>query len=173
MLFRSEETNLKLTVKEDAILTLTKIFYRNLARQVNSGKASIQDVYYLMRLWEADIDRHFSNDTVGYMMFFHNFYDTYIDLQNEFLSIIAQENGLNFDDLKNDFESYSMNTSSKTPNCDLKFLSAERKNYIIKDFCDSFYKKGYPSIQSCQNQTKDLCEKYSLEDVEVNKVIAG
>lgn len=168
-----EETNLKLTVKEDAILTLTKIFYRNLARQVNSGKASIQDVYYLMRLWEADIDRHFSNDTVGYMMFFHNFYDTYVDLQNEFLSIIAQENGLNFDDLKNDFESYSMNTSSKTPNCDLKFLSAERKNYITKDYCNSFYKKGYPSIQSCQNQTKDLCEKYSLEDVEVNKVIAG
>lgn len=168
-----EETNLKLTVKEDAMLTLTKIFYRNLARQVNSGKASIQDVYYLMRLWEADIDRHFSNDTVGYMMFFHNFYDTYIDLQNEFLNIIAKENDLSFDDLKNNFESYSMNTSSKTPNCDLKFLSAERKNYIIKDFCDSFYKKGYPSIQSCQNQTKDLCEKYSLDDVEVNKVIAG
>ena len=168
-----EETNLKLTVKEDAMLTLTKIFYRNLARQVNSGNASIQDVYYLMRLWEADIDRHFSNDMVGYMMFFHNFYDTYIDLQNEFLNIIAKENGLNFDDLKNDFESYLMNTSSKTPNCDLKFLSAERKNYIIKDFCDSFYKKGYPSIQSCQNQTKDLCEKYSLDDVEVNKVIAG
>lgn len=168
-----EETNLKLTVKEDAILTLTKIFYRNLARQVNSGNASIQDVYYLMRLWETDIDRHFSNDTVGYMMFFHNFYDTYIDLQNEFLNIIAKENDLNFDDLKNDFESYSMNTSSKSPNCDLKFLSAERKNYITKDYCNSFYKKGYPSIQSCQNQTKDLCEKYSLEDVEVNKVIAG
>lgn len=168
-----EETNLKLTVKEDAILTLTKIFYRNLARQVNSGNASIQDVYYLMRLWEADIDRHFSNDTVGYMMFFHNFYDTYIDLQNEFLNIIAKENDLNFDDLKNDFESYSMNTSSKSPNCDLKFLSAERKNYITKDYCNSFYKKGYPSIQSCKNQTKDLCEKYSLDDVEVNKVIAG
>lgn len=168
-----EETNLKLTVKEDALLILTKVFYRNLARQVNSGKASIQDVYYLMRLWEADIDRHFSNNTVGYMMFFHNFYDIYIDLQNEFLNIIADENSLSFDDLKNNFESYSMNTSSKSPNCDLKFLSAERKNYITKDFCDSFYKKGYPSIRSCQNQTKDLCEKYSLDDVEVNKVLAG
>ena len=168
-----EETNLKLTVKEDAMLTLTKIFYRNLARLVNSGDASIQDVYYLMRLWEADLDRHFSNNTVGYMMFFHDFYDTYIDLQNEFLNIIADENNLSFDDLKNDFESYSMNTSSKTPNCDLKFLSAERKNYITKDYCDSFYKKGYPSIQFCQNQIKDLCEKYSLEDVEVNKVLVG
>lgn len=168
-----DETNLRLTVKEDAMLTLTKIFYKNLARQVNSGEASIQDVYYLMRLWEADINRHFSNDTVGYMMFFHDFYDTYIDLQNEFLNIIADENSLSFDDLKNNFESYSMNTSSKTPNCDLKFLSAEGKNYITKDYCDSFYKKGYPSIQSCQNQTKDLCEKYSLDDAKVNKVLAG
>ncbi len=157
-----DETNLRLTVKEDAMLTLTKIFYKKLARQVNSGEASIQDVYYLMRLWEADINRHFSNDTVGYMMFFHDFYDTYIDLQNEFLNIIADENSLSFDDLKNNFESYSMNTSSKTPNCDLKFLSAEGKNYITKDYCDSFYKKGYPSIQSCQNQTKDLSENILL-----------
>lgn len=168
-----EETNLKLTVKEDAMLTLTKIFYRNLARQVNLGNTSLQDVYYLMRLWEADIDRHFSNNTVGYMMFYHDFYDTYIDLQNEFLKLIAEENKLNFDDIKNTFASYSMNTATKNPNCDLNFLSDKRKTYITKDYCNSFYKKGYPSIQSCQNQTKELCEKYSLEDIEVNKVLVG
>jgi archaellum component FlaF (FlaF/FlaG flagellin family) len=167
-----EETFLCLTLKEDALFTMTKIFYRNLAQQVNTGNATLQDVYYLMRVWEADLDRHFSNNTIGYMEFFHNFYDTYVSLQDEFLQLIAQENGLNFDTVVDDFENYSMNTKTKSPNCDLVFLNSDSKNYITTTFVDSFYKKGYPSIRSCQKQTVELDKKYPIEDMIVNKVLA-
>jgi hypothetical protein len=167
-----EETFLCLTLKEDALLTMTKIFYRNLAQQVNTGNATLQDVYYLMRVWEADLDRHFSNYTVGYMEFFHNFYDTYVSLQDEFLQLLAQENGLDFDAVVDDFENYSMNTKTKSPSCDLAFLNSDSKNYITTTFVDSFYKKGYPSIRSCQKQTAELDKKYPIEDMIVNKVLA-
>ncbi len=172
----SDETNgeqsvLRLTLKEDALMTLTKLFYRNLARQINKGSATLQDAYYLMRLYEADLDSHFSNNTIGYMEFFHDFYDTYVDLQNEFFAVIAEENNLSADDLVNKFDNYSMNAVSKSPNCDLKFLSSDAKNYYMVEYIDRYYMKGYPSMRSCQKQTAELNEKYPFDKSKINQIL--
>ncbi len=166
-----EQSVLNLTLKEDALMTLTKLFYRNLARQINKGDATLQDVYYLMRLYEADLCNHFSNNTVGYMEFFSGFYDTYVDLQNEFLDVIADENNLSADKLASDFENYSMNTTSKSPNCDLKFLNSYAKKYYMTEYIDRYYKKGYPSMRSCQQQAKKLNEKYPFDKNKINKIL--
>ncbi len=166
-----EQTALRLRVKEDAMLTMTQLFYRNLARQVHTGKAALQDVYYLMRVWEADLSRHFSNNTVGYMMFFHQFYDSYLILQDVFFSLLANENHLDKAELQKKFANYSMRAATKSPNCDLAFLGAEKKDYVLNDYVPGFYKKGYPSMQSCKTQTDALITQYSLEDIEVNKVL--
>lgn len=172
----SDETNgeqsvLRLTLKEDALMTLTKLFYRNLARQINKRNVTLQDAYYLMRLYEADLDNHFSNNTVGYMEFFHDFYDTYVDLQNEFFAVIAEENNLSADDLANGFDNYSMNAVSKSPNCDLKFLSSDAKNYYTVEYIDRYYMKGYPSMRSCQKQTAELNKKYPFDKSKINQIL--
>lgn len=172
----SDETNgeqsvLRLTLKEDALMTLTKLFYRNLARQINKRNVTLQDAYYLMRLYEADLDNHFSNNTVGYMEFFHDFYDTYVDLQNEFFAVIAEENNLSADDLANGFDNYSMNAVSKSPNCDLKFLSSDAKNYYTVEYIDRYYMKGYPSMRSCQKQMAELNKKYPFDKNEINQIL--
>jgi hypothetical protein len=124
-----------------------------------------------MRVFEADLDRHFSNSTVGYMEFYHNFYDTYVDLQEEFLQSISKENNLNLDTVINDFENYSMNSKTKSPNCDLAFLNSDSKDYITTTFVDSFYKKGYPSIRSCKKQATDLDKKYSVDYMIENRML--
>lgn len=172
----SDETNgeqsvLRLTLKEDALMTLTKLFYRNLARQINKRNVTLQDAYYLMRLYEADLDNHFSNNTVGYMEFFHDFYDTYVDLQNEFFAVIAEENNLSADDLANGFDNYSMNAVSKSPNCDLKFLSSDAKNYYTVEYIDRYYMKGYPSMRSCQKQTAEFNKKYPFDKSKINQIL--
>lgn len=166
-----EQSVLRLTLKEDALMTLTKLFYRNIARQINKGGVTLQDAYYLMRLYESDLDNHFSNNTVGYMEFFHDFYDTYVDLQNEFFAVIAEENNLSADDLANEFDNYSMNAVSKSPNCDLKFLSSDAKNYYMVEYIDRYYMKGYPSMRSCQKQTAELNEKYPFDKDKINKIL--
>ncbi len=166
-----EQSVLRLTLKEDALMTLTKLFYRNLARQVNKGDATLQDVCYLMRLYEADLDIHFSNNTVGYMEFFHNFYDTYVGLQDEFFKLIADENNLSADVLTEDFENYSMKAVTKSPNCDLKFLNSDAKEYYTVEYIDRYYMKGYPSMRSCQKQAKELNEKYPLDKDKINIII--
>lgn len=81
--------------------------------------------------------------------------------------MIADENDMDFEKLQSDFSEYSTNAVDKSPNCDLKFLSNERIEYIENYYVDSYYKKGLPGIKECQEQTKDLCEKYSLDDLVV------
>lgn len=166
-----EKTHLRLTVKEDSLLTLTKIFYRNLARQINHGNATLQDAYFLMRAMEADLDRHFSNFSVGYMLFFHNFYDKYVEIQDEFFRLIALENNISTEELIDGFENYSMNTTSKSPNCDLEFLSREKRNYISDKFINSFYKKGFPSMRNCQSQVDELTKTISIDEMIEKKLL--
>lgn len=166
-----EKTYLRLTVKEDSLLTLTKIFYRNLARQINQGNATLQDAYFLMRVMEADLDRHFSNYDVGYMLFFHNFYDSYVEIQDEFFRLMASENNLSIEELIDGFENYSMNTTSKSPNYDLNFLSKAKKDYIADEFVNSFYKKGFPSMRNCQSQVEDLSKTISIEEMVENRLL--
>lgn len=166
-----EESYLNQRVKEDAVMTMTKIFYRNLARQIHDGDATLQDAYYLIRLWEADIDHHFANNIVGYMMFFHGFYDEYLPLQDTFFEMLADENGLNAENVKQDFQNYSMTASDGSANCTLAFLSDARKTYITDTYKNSFYKKGYPTIRECQEQASEYASLYSMEDIEVKKML--
>lgn len=168
----SVETQVVLTVKEDALLTLTKIFYRNLARRINAGDVTLQDAYYLMRLYEADLNRHFANNRVGYMEFFSGFYDVYVELQDEFFKVLAEENGLSAETLTTDFENYSMNAIEKSPNCDLKFLCDSAKAYYTEEYIERYYKKGYLSIRECQQKAKELNEKYPFDKEKVSKVLS-
>lgn len=167
----SVETEVVLTVKEDALLTLTKIFYRDLARRINKGDVTLQDAYYLMRLYEADLNRHSANNTVGYMEFFSGFYDIYVELQDEFFKVLSEENNISAETLATDFENYSMNAIGKSPNCDLKFLCDDAKAYYTDEYIERYYKKGYFSIRECQQKTKELNEIYPFDKKKVCEVL--
>lgn len=160
-----ERCYVKLNVKEDILLTLTKYYYRNLARQINSGKVTLQDVYYLTRLWEANLVRHTSSDfAIRYMEFFHNFYDEYIDIQNDFFKVLCEENGLDFDKTIDDFESYSINATKKSPNCDLEFFNADGKKFMNK-FMETHYVKGFSSIRECKKKSAEYDEQYPIDEL--------
>lgn len=162
------QNKLYLNVKEDILLSLTKIFYRNLAREVNSGQATVQDMYYLIRLFEADIDRHLSNQTIGYLIYFKDFYPAYLEIQKEFFNVVSKENSISSDKLKADFENYSMKAKDgdkvKSPNCSLGFMTAEQKNAVLK-FCKDIYKKGYPSMEKANSLCREWLVKAPYDEL--------
>lgn len=165
---QQEKTRLLLCVKEDALLTMTKLFYRNLARNIENGNANLADAYYLMRVFEADLDRHMSNVSVGYLVFFKDFYKNYLEIQNEFFKVLAKDNGLDSQKLFNDFQNYSMNIISGetkySPYCKLDFLTQEQKEAVIS-FCDSFYKTGYPTIKQSDEDCTEWLVKAPYENI--------
>lgn len=163
-----ELLRLRLTVKEDALLTLTKLFYRNLAREINNGGVTLRDAYYLIRVFEADIDRHMSNQTVGYLIFFKDFYGDYLDVQNEFFAVLSKDNNVEEDKLSSGFQAYSMNINDGekdvSPNCTLNFLTNEQRRDVV-GFCESFYKKGYPSMKNADVLCKQWLEKAPYDEL--------
>lgn len=164
-----ERVKLRLLLKEDALLSMTKLFYRNLARRIHTGKASLQDAYYLMRLWESDLNRHIG-DIIGYRVFFKEFYDNYLAIQNTFFALLCEENALDKTEVRKDFERYTVDTETKSPNCDLNFFSAERKGYY-QYFRENCYNEKAPSILTCKKQTKQLIKEYAIDDYKASKLL--
>lgn len=147
------ESNLfAISLKDDAILSMTKLFYRNLARQVAKGNTTLEDVYYLMRVWEGKIGYHTACEIYFYNASFGKLYKDCTAIQDEFFKYLAEENDLTAEELVKGFESYSMSVQEggkiKTPNCDLEFFNKDEKKYI-KDFIELYYWTGYPSVREC------------------------
>lgn len=155
------DTEFRLKLKDDAFITMSKLFYRNLARQIKSGNTTLQDMLYLIRVWENKLDCHCSNDEYAYMAAFKQFYDEYMGIQNKFFALIAAENGLTSEELTDSLLNYSINITDngirKSPNCDLAFFDSEEKKFIT-DLNDYYYKTGNPSIRECVDLAK-MCEE--------------
>ena len=155
------ETEFRLSLKDDALLTMTKLFYRNLARQIKSGNTTLQDMLYLIRVWENKLCYHCSNNEYAYMAAFERFYDDYMSIQTEFFALIADENGVTADELTDALLNYSINITDngtkKSPNCDLTFLDSEEKKFI-SDCIDVYYNTGFPSIKECVDLAR-MCEE--------------
>ncbi len=145
-------------VKDDALLTLTKVFYRNLARQINKGNVTLEDALYLIRIWEAKLGYHTSCDTYGFVAQFKDFYVDYLEIQDEFFKLFGTENDATTEELHAMLEDYSINIQQdgvkKSPNCDLKFLTKAEKTFI-KDATTIYYSTGLPSIKDCLNWSQE------------------
>ena len=163
-----ERTRLSLTVKEDALLSATKLFYRNLARIVNSGDATLQDVYYLTRIYECDFQNHLGNNIVGYLVFFKDLYPEYLKIQEEFFRVIAENNQLDAEQVSVGFQEYSVNIKdgdiNVSPNCTLNCLSVAQKADILK-YEDIIYKKGYKSVKEVNEECKEWLKKAPYENI--------
>lgn len=159
---------LHLCVKEDALLSFTKLFFRNLARSVNSGDATLQDIYYLMRIYECDLQNHMSNNEVSYMIYFKDFYPQYLTIRQEFFKAIGRENNISLGNLEEGFADYSMNVKNNgktlSPNCTLDFLTTEQKADTNR-FCKRIYKKGYPNMREAYEICKEWLRKAPYENV--------
>lgn len=151
-----------ISLKDDAILSMTKLFYRNLARQVARGNTTLEDVYYLMRVWEGKIGYHTACEIYFYNASFGKLYKDCTAIQDEFFKFIAEENDISTDELVKEFESYSMSVQQdgkiKSPNCDLAFFNDAEKQYI-EDYKELYYWTGYPSVrENIENSAKCAAE---------------
>ncbi len=158
------EAEFRLKLKDDALLSMTKLFYRNLARQINNGDATLQDMYYLIKVWENKLCYHFSNNEYGHMVAFKELYNQYLDIQNEFYELIAKDNNYTVEEIDTGLQGYSVNIKDgdqkKSPNCDLYFFNDDKKQFI-KDFIAEYYWTGRPSIKECVDLAKQTEEEMS------------
>lgn len=166
---RKTQEAFRLEIKKDPIITMTRLFYRNLIRCINARNVTLEDAYFLAKVWESKVLHHFSNSTYGFMLTFRDTYDKYLEIQNEFFRLVALENDMSVESLENGFQEYALfvkgESDEKKPNCDLEFFSDENRSFT-EEFIERYHKQGKPTVLDCislYERCKKDVENYHIE----------
>ena len=121
-------------IKTSICETLSKVFYNNLANAVQNNSVTLEDVFYLISVFEAHMNRHTSYHLIINFKDIERFLSNYIDIQNAFFGAIANSNNLSTGDVINAFDNYAFwvrnSDGNKTLNHSLNWLLADKTNYI-------------------------------------------
>lgn len=121
------------STKTSIMLTLTKCFYRNLAERIKNGDATLQDILYLINVFESDVNSHMTFDKYNNTMTEEDakiFAQNYLIIQNEFFETISNGSSISTEELNRHYKEYSLvlNTNNTyIRNAELKWMTEEEK----------------------------------------------
>jgi len=127
----STRTTIKREMKNSICITLTKIFYRNLAERVKNTDVSIQDIFYLINVFEEDINYHTQYDEKG--KDYVRMMEEYTNIQNNFFRMLAGNDEKTYNEIVEAFNVYSMaivTNDGLRRNCELSWLTEEEREFI-------------------------------------------
>lgn len=142
----SLKREVKKTCAREALLELTHIFYRNMCDNMNNDNFYLEDAFYLIRLWEADLLYHTEYNLEEQYLVCKDFIDSYNGIQEAFFKMIADSLNCSIDNIYDEYKNYSMKTTNGD-NYALKKFDSDKKNFLL-EIKKERYKKGNPRISS-------------------------
>lgn len=130
---QGKETTVKKIMKESVAQTMTKYFYKNLAERVHNGSVSLQDAFYLINTFEAALNLHIVYDDAERVEYNDESIKFYIETQNKFFQMIAQDSGMTYDEIVEKFGNYALiikTDSGYQRNCQFNWLDQDEKDYV-------------------------------------------
>lgn len=137
-------------VKGSACETLTKLFYKNLSKTIVNKELSLGDVFYLISVFENDINNHIlynSPEKYNYNQYFMN---KYIEIQDNFFFELSKSVNLSQNELEYLYNSYTSvinKGESNVKNYSLEFLGQDKINYL-KEREEAFSMVAAPTIRN-------------------------
>lgn len=119
-------------LKSSICQKLTDIFYSNLATQISNKKIPLKDVFFLIKLFEQDINNHMVYTNSQYKEQYVSFMEHYIEVQDLFFNCLANSLNLSINDVKDLFENHTLFKPDETYNCDLSWCTSKQKNYLLE-----------------------------------------
>lgn len=117
------------TVKVSICETLSKLFYQNLAKNLVNKDATLGDVFYLISLFENDLNSHIKYKDSTKYDYNDRFIETYLNIQDNFFYELSKATGYSQEDIENKFDDYTAHTTEGN-NYSLSFLNKEKINYL-------------------------------------------
>lgn len=143
---KNKLNSVKQSLRCEAYVTLSKMFYKNLANKICNGGVTLEDALYLIRVFEADMHAHLLYTEIDRFVDTTNFIEIYKSIQENFFSMISNKS---IDEMYEYLNNYSMlcinNNGIINDNFDLKFIKEDKKNFITK-LQKEVYKTGIPNI---------------------------
>lgn len=122
------------TVKVSICETLSKLFYRNLSKNIVNKDVTLEDVFYLISLFENDLNSHIKYKDSEKYSYNEEFINTYIDIQNNFFYQLSKSMNCSQEDIENKFDNYTAYIKNSNGgivnNYSLSFLNKEKIDYL-------------------------------------------
>jgi hypothetical protein len=128
-----KKIEVKKIMKESVIQTMTKYFYKNLAERVHNGDVTLQDAFYLINTFESAINLHIIYDDAERYEYNEDAIKLYVELQDEFFRMIAEDSNMTFEDIERMFNDYSLiikTDKGYERNYSFNWLTASEKEYV-------------------------------------------
>ncbi len=143
------EEFLKLTYNPYFVEVTSKLLYKNLAYKLTKNEISLNDVFYIISIYEMDLlkDIPLDNETVREK--YQTTYDNYVELQNKLFKTLQQYTEMNICD---EFVKYEVDYGDKLKyiNADLKWLDDNKKTYLFNRNY-ALYKSDYKKVRTYTN----------------------
>lgn len=101
----------KYEMKKSICVTLAKYFYKNLAERIKNDNVTLEDIFYLINVFESDLNTHILYDEAyDESIKKENIYflEEYITIQDNFFRMLASSNNLDENEIVDLFNSYAM-----------------------------------------------------------------
>jgi hypothetical protein len=112
-----------------------KIFFNNLTyRMANEENLTLEDVFALMTIYEADLNYHLKYNQSDSLGASRTFLIEYSDMQANFLASIANANNMEYEDVLNLYNSYQLfsNVDGKiTLNASFNWLNQDQQAWLL------------------------------------------
>ena len=127
-------TRIKRIMKTSICETLTNIFYRNLTSQIKKGNLSMTDVYYLIAVFEADVDKHIDfidTDKERYRIN-KGFMRRYIEVQDRFFTMLSKGSKKSSKTIRNEFDKFALRDIDRHPEYKFTKLDTDKRSFVEK-----------------------------------------
>ena len=129
-----EKAALKKDLRSSICSTLTKYFYKNLVEKTLNQKVSLQDLFYLISVFESDLNSHLSYNKIENYEYYEEFLTNYSEIQNEFFKAISINSGYSYEEILEKFNNYALYQDVdgvKKYNATLDWLTVDKQEYIM------------------------------------------
>lgn len=125
---------------------ISKLLYKNLAYQLTKNDMSLNDVFYIISLYELDLLKDIPLDNATVREQYSQVYEQYVDLQKTFFGYIQKYTDV---DVESGFAEYQINyeTDSVYANVSLEWLNADKREYLLFRN-DALFDENYKHIIS-------------------------
>ena len=127
------EISVKKIMKESIAQTMTKYFYKNLAERIHNGSVTLQDAFYLINTFESALNLHIVYDDASRLEYNDEAIKFYVETQNKFFQMVAQDSGMTFEDIVERFNNYALiikTDQGYQRNCQFLWLTEGERDYI-------------------------------------------
>lgn len=128
-----DENNVGYEIKSSTLIAISKLFYQNLASAVKNHNIGLNDIAYLITVFETKMGYHSYYYDYNYYDYNILFISNYTSIQDAFFKSIANSGTYSYDEIVLYFENYSplaIKNGNNVNNYDLNWLDSSKVNLL-------------------------------------------